>query len=83
LGVVKDTTGSFTDGLHILGGGVIIGAICVLGFSHDHGLERARDIRCALTDGSLREGAANPPVIRADLARTGIWTRAILARWIE
>jgi hypothetical protein len=46
----------------------------VLGFSHDHALERARDIRCALTDGSLREGAANPPVIRADLARTGIWT---------
>jgi cyanate permease len=41
LGLVKDATGSFTDGLYVLGGGVMIGAICVLGFNHDHALERA------------------------------------------
>ena len=39
LGLVKDATGSFTDGLYILGGGVIVGAICVLSFNHAHAWE--------------------------------------------
>ncbi len=39
LGLVKDATGSFTAGLYILGGGVIVGALFVLSFTHDHALE--------------------------------------------
>ena len=41
LGLVKDATGSFTLGLYILGGGVLVGALFVLSFSHDHALEQA------------------------------------------
>ncbi len=41
LGLVKDATGSFTVGLYILGGGVIIGAAFILSFAHAHALEHA------------------------------------------
>ena len=41
LGLVKDATGSFTGGLYLLGGGVIVGALVVLAFSHDPALEHA------------------------------------------
>jgi hypothetical protein len=41
LGLVKDATGSFTGGLYLLGGGVIVGALCVVAFAHAHDLERA------------------------------------------
>lgn len=39
LGLVKDATGSFTLGLYILGAGVIVAALFVLSFAHDHALE--------------------------------------------
>ena len=39
LGLVKDATGSFTLGLYILGAGVIVAALLVLSFAHDHALE--------------------------------------------
>jgi len=45
LGLVKDTTGSFAGGLYILGGGVIVGAVFVLSFAHDHALEHAPETR--------------------------------------
>jgi MFS family permease len=45
LGLVKDATGSFAGGLYILGGGVIVGAVFVLSFAHDHALEHAPETR--------------------------------------
>lgn len=47
LGLVKDATGSFTVGLYVLGGGVIVGALFVLSFSHDHALEHAPQTQMA------------------------------------
>lgn len=41
LGVVKDMTGDFSLGLYVLGGGVIVGALIVLGFAHANALELA------------------------------------------
>jgi nitrate/nitrite transporter NarK len=47
LGLVKDATGSFTDGLYLLGGGVIIAAVFVLAFAHAHDLEREPEVQPA------------------------------------
>jgi len=41
LGLVKDASGSFTDGLYILGGGVLVGVALVLNFRHMPTLEHA------------------------------------------
>ena len=47
LGLVKDATGSFTGGLYLLGGGVIIAALFVLAFAHAHDLEREPQVQPA------------------------------------
>jgi ACS family tartrate transporter-like MFS transporter len=47
LGVVKDMTGDFAGGLYVLGGGVIVGALIVLGFTHAHALEHAPEAQPA------------------------------------
>jgi len=45
MGVIKDKTGSFTDGLLVLAGGAVVAAAIVLALHHDTALERipARD----------------------------------------
>ena len=45
MGVIKDKTGSFTDGLLVLAGGAVVAVVTVLALHHDTALERipARD----------------------------------------
>ena len=45
MGLIKDSTGSFTDGLLVLGGVAIVAMVIVLALGHDTALERtpARD----------------------------------------
>jgi ACS family tartrate transporter-like MFS transporter len=49
MGLIKDSTGSFTDGLLVLGGIAIVAMVIVLALGHDTALERtpARDLSSA------------------------------------